>query len=54
MIQAYMKRLEKDMSALDEGIAMIEATLEQLSYKRIESLYNQLEVWTTYLQGKNL
>jgi hypothetical protein len=49
MIQDYMTRLEKDMSTLDDSITMIEATLEQLSYRRIESLYNQLEVWTTYL-----
>jgi hypothetical protein len=52
MIHAYMTRLEKYMSALDDSIAMIEETLEQLSYRRIESLYNQLEVWTTYLREK--
>jgi hypothetical protein len=45
MIHAYMTRLEKDMSALDDSISMIEAMLEKLSYRRIESLYNQLEVW---------
>jgi hypothetical protein len=52
MIQAYMTKLEKDMSALDDSMAMIEAMLEKLSYRRIESLYNQLEVWTAYLQSK--
>jgi hypothetical protein len=40
MIDAYMKRLEKYMSTLDVSIALIEAMLEQLSYRRIESLYN--------------
>jgi hypothetical protein len=44
MIHDYMTRLEKDMSSLDDSIAMIEAMLEQLSYRRIESLYNQLEI----------
>jgi len=48
-----MTKLENDMSDLDDNIAMNEATLEQLSYKRIKSLYNQLEVWTTYLQSKS-
>jgi hypothetical protein len=52
MIHAYMTKLEKDMSTLDDSVAMIEAMLEQISYRRIESLYNQLEVWTTYLQSK--
>jgi len=42
MIQAYMTKLEKDMSALDGSVAMIEAMLEQLYYRRIEALYNQL------------
>jgi hypothetical protein len=49
MIQDYMKKMEKYMSALDDSVAMIEAMLEKLSYKRVEALYNQLEVWTTYL-----
>ena len=40
MIQTFMKRLDKDMSALDDIIMMNEATLEQLSYRRIKSLYN--------------
>jgi hypothetical protein len=53
MIQDFMTKLEKDMSALDENISMNKATLEQLSYRRIKSLYNQLEVWTTYLQSKS-
>ena len=52
MIQVYMTKLEKEMSALDDSVAMIEAMLEKLSYRRIEALYNQLEVWTTYLQRK--
>jgi hypothetical protein len=47
-----MKKIEKDMSALDERITMNEETMEQLSYRSIKSLYNQLEVWTTYLRSK--
>jgi hypothetical protein len=53
MVQYFMKKLEKDMISLDESIAMNEATLEQLTYRIIESLYNQLKVWTTYLQRKS-
>jgi hypothetical protein len=49
MIQAYMKKLEKDRSNLDDSMAMIEAMLKQLSFRRIESLYNQLEVWMAYI-----
>jgi hypothetical protein len=49
MIQAYMTKLEKYMSALDDTTSMIEEMLEYLSYRRIESLYNKLEVWITYL-----
>jgi hypothetical protein len=52
MIQDYMKKMEKYMNSLDDSVSMIEAMLEQLSYRRIESLYNQLVVWTTYLQRK--
>ena len=52
MIQAYMKKLEMDMSTLDDSISMIETIMEKLSYRRIKSLYNQLEVWTAYLQRK--
>jgi hypothetical protein len=52
MVHAYMTKLEKYMSALDDSGAMIEAMMEKLSYKSIEALYNQMEVWTTYLQRK--
>ena len=53
MIHAYMTRLEKDTSALDDNISMIKEMLEKLSYRRIESLYNQLEVWMDYIQSKS-
>jgi hypothetical protein len=53
MIQAFMETLLKDMSTLEDNIAMHNATLEELAYRRIISLYDQLEVWTTYLKGKN-
>jgi hypothetical protein len=53
MVQAFMTRLEKDMGTLEDNITLINATLEQLTYKRIESLYDQLEVWTTYLRSIN-
>jgi hypothetical protein len=53
MVQAFMKKLEKDMSTLDDSISLNNATLEQMTYRRIESLYNQLEVWTTYLRRKS-
>jgi hypothetical protein len=49
MIQSYMTKLEKDMSTLDDNMAIIEEMLEQLSYRRIQELYNQLEVWKAYL-----
>jgi hypothetical protein len=53
MIQAFMETLLKDMSTLEDNISMHNATLEQLAYRRIRSLYDQLEVWTTYLREKN-
>jgi flagellar biosynthesis regulator FlaF len=52
MIQSYMTYFKIEMRKLDDSMAMIEAMLEKLSYQRIEALYNQLEVWTTYLQRK--
>jgi hypothetical protein len=52
MIQAFMETLLKYMSTLEDSIAMHNATLEELAYHRIKSLYDQLEVWTTYLRGK--
>lgn len=53
MVKAFMTKLEKDMRSLHDNIAMNNATLEQLTYKRIESLYDQLEVWTAYLRSKS-
>jgi hypothetical protein len=63
-IQAFMETLLKDMSTLkdsiamhkrtlEDSIAMHNATLEELSYHRIISSYDHLEVWTTYLKGKS-
>jgi hypothetical protein len=52
MVQDFMTKLEKDMSTLDDNISLNNATLEKLTYRRIESLYDQLEVWTTYLRRK--
>jgi hypothetical protein len=43
MIHDYMKILEKDRRTLDDNYSMIEETLEQLSYRRIKSLYNHLD-----------
>jgi hypothetical protein len=53
MIQAFMTTLAKDMSTLEDSVALNNAMLEKLTYRRIESLYDQLEVWTTYLRNKN-
>jgi hypothetical protein len=52
-IQSFMMNLEKDMSTLEDNMAMNNATLEQLTYRRIISQYNQLEIWTTYIRDKN-
>jgi hypothetical protein len=53
MIQAFMATLSKDMLVIEDNIAMHNATLEELLYRRIISLYDQLEVWTVYLKDKN-
>jgi hypothetical protein len=53
MIQAFMTTLAKDMSTLEDNMAMNNAALEQLTYRRIRSLYDQLEIWTTYIRDKN-
>jgi hypothetical protein len=53
MIQAFMATLSKDMQVIEDNIAMHVATLEELLYRRIISLYDQLEVWTVYLKDKN-
>jgi hypothetical protein len=42
MIQAFMTTLVKDMSTLEDSVAMNNTTLEQLAYRRIISLYDQL------------
>jgi hypothetical protein len=51
MIQTYMKKLEKEMRALDDSVDMIESMMEKLSYRRIEALYNHQEVRKTYLHS---
>jgi hypothetical protein len=53
MVQAFVKNLEKDMRNLNDSIYLKNATLEQLTYRRIKSLYDQLEVWMTYLRRKS-
>jgi hypothetical protein len=53
MIHAFMTTLVKDMSTLEDIVSLNYTTLEQLNYIRIESLYDQLEVWTKYLREKN-
>jgi hypothetical protein len=44
MKQAFMTTLAKDMSTLEDNMAMNNAALEQLTYRRIRSLYDQLEI----------
>jgi hypothetical protein len=53
MVQDFMTKLEKDMRTLNDNISMKNETLEKLTYRRIKSLYDQLEVWTTYLKRKS-
>ena len=52
MIQDFMATFSKDMSPLEDNIVMHNATLEGLIYRKIRSLCDQLEVWTTYLRDK--
>jgi hypothetical protein len=53
MIQAFMVTLLKDMGTIEDSVAMKNVALEQLTYRRIRSLYDQLEIWTTHIRGKN-
>jgi hypothetical protein len=53
MIQAFMETLLKDMSTLEDSIVIHNTWLKELAYHRIISLYDKLEVWTTYLRGKS-
>jgi len=53
MIQAFMATLLKYMSNLKDNKAMHNSTPEELAYCRIKSMYDQLEVWTTYLRDKS-
>jgi hypothetical protein len=48
-----MATLLKDMGTIEDNMAMNNTALEQLTYRRIRSLYDQLEIWTTYIRGKN-
>jgi hypothetical protein len=52
MIQAFMATLVKDMRTLNENTTSHEVALEELSYRRVISLYDQFEVWTTYIRDK--
>jgi hypothetical protein len=53
MIYKFMEKLSKDMSTLEDNISMHKTTMEHVVYRRIISLYDQLEVWITYLREKN-
>jgi hypothetical protein len=52
MIQAFMAMLSKDMQTLKDNTTMHTTTLEELAYRRVMSLYDQLEIWTTYIRDK--
>jgi hypothetical protein len=45
MIQAFMATLSKDIQVIEDNIAMHTTSLEELVYQRINSLYDQLDVW---------
>jgi hypothetical protein len=53
MIQVFMATLAKDMKTLNDNTTMHEASLEELAYHQIISLYDPLEIWTTYIWDKN-
>jgi len=53
MIQVFMATLSKDTLNLKENIAMHTKSLEELAYLRISTLYDQLEMWTTYIWDKS-
>jgi hypothetical protein len=44
MIQEFMVTLVKDMSTIEDNVAMHNVALEQLNYRRIRTLYDQLEI----------
>jgi hypothetical protein len=49
MVQAFVAKLKKNMSTLDDNITLNNEALEKLTYRRIKSLYDQLEVWMAHL-----
>lgn len=53
MVQAFMATLSKDMQTLDDNVAMHTTTIEEIAYRRLFSLHDQLEIWATYLRDKN-
>jgi len=53
MIQSFMDTLSKDMQTLDDNVAMHMTTIEELAYRKLISLYDQLEIWTIYLRYKS-
>jgi hypothetical protein len=53
MVQAFMATLSKDMQTLDDNVAMHTTTIEELAYRRLISLHDQLEIWVAYLRDKN-
>jgi glucose-6-phosphate-specific signal transduction histidine kinase len=52
MIQDFMTMIVKYMSTLQDSMAMNNASLEHLVYRRIISLFDRLEIWKAYIRDK--
>jgi hypothetical protein len=52
MIQEFMATFSKDMQTLKDNMTMHTTALEELAYHRVMSLYDQLEIWKTYVRDK--
>jgi hypothetical protein len=48
-----MATLVKDMQTLSDNTTMHKASLKELAYHWIVALYDQLEMWTTYIRDKS-
>jgi len=48
-----MTTLEKYMETLNDNTSMQKVVLEELSYRKIISLYDQLEIWITNIRDKS-
>jgi hypothetical protein len=53
MIKAFMATLSKDMQTLKDNMTMHATSLEELAYRWISTLYDQLEMWKTYIRDKS-